>query len=218
MDGLHGLLHQLLRVRHLLRRCFRRFLRHRKMNVHGGQGLADFIVQLAADPFAFLLLDGQHAIRQMAEVVLHHPGLVEQHAVMFLALAQGFLGAFAFLNFLLEREVRRGEFVVALGESRIQLRKLVVGLAKPALHRLEWRKYLHEKRLGGAELLWVITTGTLRRGVMDSEQVQKANAFRYRLPPEFICELQKDFLGVQQVVLQPDEISLGKPRERIAAS
>ena len=52
---------------------------------------------------------------------------------------------------------------------------------------------------------------------MDAEQVQKADPFRNGLTPELICKLQKDFLGVQQIVLQRDEVSLGESGERIAA-
>ena len=151
MHRLHRLLHQLLRLRNLPRRCFGGFFSHREVHIYGRERLADFIVQLAADAFAFLFLDRKHAIGQMPQVVLHDSGLVEQHAVMLLALAQRFLGAFAFLNLLLEREVHRSQLVVALGQRRVQVGELVIGLAKPALHRLEWGKCLHEKRLGGAE-------------------------------------------------------------------
>jgi hypothetical protein len=61
-------------------------------DVDAGQGLRDFIVQLAADHLALLFLRGQELARKVPQLLLHVARLLEEAAVMPLALAQGLLG------------------------------------------------------------------------------------------------------------------------------
>jgi hypothetical protein len=67
----------------------RLFLQRRELDVDGGQGLPDLVVELAADPLALELLGGQDLVGEVPQVLLDVARLLQELPVMPLALLEG---------------------------------------------------------------------------------------------------------------------------------
>ena len=82
---------------------------------------------------------------------------------MLLALAQRFLGAFAFLNLAVQFEIDRRQFIVSLRKGRVEFGKPRVCLAKAALRRFERRDRFHEESFGRCGFFGIVLRQAPRR-------------------------------------------------------
>ena len=80
-----------------------------QLNIDARQGLGNLIMQFAADPLALFLLGRQKLAGQPPHLFLHVPRLLQQLAVVMLALSEGLLHRFALGDFPLQPPVGRGQ-------------------------------------------------------------------------------------------------------------
>ena len=109
----------------------------RQLDIDARQGLGNLIMQLAADHLAFFLLGRQKLAGQQPQLFLHVPRLLQQLAVVMLALSEGLLHRFALENLPLQLPVRGDQIHAALVKHLIQLNQLVIVLPGRAMRFLD---------------------------------------------------------------------------------
>jgi len=94
-------------------------LQHRQVRVQRGEGLAHFIMELAADAFTLGFLHVQDLVGKIAQVFLHQGRFVKEQAVVVLAFPQGLFRPLASGDFPCQFAIGPGQGGIALGQGSV---------------------------------------------------------------------------------------------------
>ena len=118
-------------------------------DIDARQSLGDFVLQISAHLFSFVLLRHQKLAGQKPQLLLHAARLLQQLAIVLFTFPEGFLRRLALGDFLFQLPIGGGQIHAAPAQLLDHLIQLDFGLARGAMSVLDRGDGLGKKPPGG---------------------------------------------------------------------